>query len=95
MAAVAGLVVLIALMTPALAMHVGEPNSAALAQAGTAHDALADLEDIAAELDVPVHILGTTGGESLEIKGIMTLTLNEMREVYDIALERMIAGAHH
>jgi RND superfamily putative drug exporter len=31
-------------MAPALVMHVGGPSSAALAQAGTAHDALADLE---------------------------------------------------
>jgi phosphoribosylformylglycinamidine synthase len=56
---------------------------------------LADLEDIAAELDVPVHILGTTGGTSLEIKGILKLSLVEMSEIYDNALEKMIAGAHH
>jgi len=53
--------VLIALMTPALAMHVGEPNSAALAQAGTAHDALADLEDggVPAGVLTPITILTT------------------------------------
>jgi phosphoribosylformylglycinamidine synthase len=56
---------------------------------------LADFEDIAAELDVPIHILGTTGGTSLEIKGMLKLSLDEMRAVYDTALERVIAGAHH
>ena len=56
---------------------------------------LADLEDIAVELYVPVHILGTTGGTSLEIKGILKLSLVEMSEIYDNALEKMIAGAHH
>ncbi len=56
---------------------------------------LADLEDIAAELDVPVHVLGTTGGERLEIKGILDISLGDMVDVYDNALERMVTGAHH
>jgi phosphoribosylformylglycinamidine synthase subunit PurL len=55
---------------------------------------LADFEDIAAELDVPLHILGTTGGTALEIKGMLRLTLEEMSEVYETALEKMVAGAH-
>ncbi len=54
---------------------------------------LADLEDIAAELDVPLHILGTTGGTSLEIKGMLELGVDEMSEVYDTSLEKLIAGA--
>ena len=51
---------------------------------------LADLEDIAAELDVPLHILGTTGGTSLEVKGMLKLSVEEMTDVYENSLERLI-----
>jgi RND superfamily putative drug exporter len=43
-AAIAGTATLIALMLPALSMHVGEPSTAALAQSGPAHAALGALE---------------------------------------------------
>jgi putative drug exporter of the RND superfamily len=43
-AALAGTATLIALMLPALSMHVGEPSTAALAQSGPAHAALSDLK---------------------------------------------------
>ncbi len=44
-AALAGLVILAALMLPALSLHLGEPGSTAQATAGPAHDALATLTD--------------------------------------------------
>jgi RND superfamily putative drug exporter len=44
LAAIAGTATLIALMVPALSMHVGEPSTAALAQSGPAHTALTTLE---------------------------------------------------
>ncbi len=43
-AALAGTAALAALIIPAFSMHVGEPSTAALAQAGPAHTALATLE---------------------------------------------------
>jgi phosphoribosylformylglycinamidine synthase len=48
---------------------------------------------LAAEEGVPVNVLGTAGGSSLTVKGSFELTLGEMREVYENALQRMIAGA--
>ena len=44
LAAIAGTATLAALMLPTLSMHVGEPNTAALAQSGPAHTALSTLE---------------------------------------------------
>src|SRR5581483_7360101 len=44
LAAIAGTATLVALMLPSLSMHVGEPSTAALAQSGPAHAALATLE---------------------------------------------------
>jgi RND superfamily putative drug exporter len=44
LAAIAGTATLIALMLPALSMHVGEPSTAALAQSGPAHTALSSLQ---------------------------------------------------
>jgi len=69
-AATAGIVVLCALMPPALAMHVGEPNSAALAQSGTAHDALADLENggVPSGVLTPITIL-TTDTQAGDVTG--------------------------
>ncbi len=58
-------------------------------------ECLGGLEDIAGELDVPVHILGTTGGTSLVIEGLIDLSLQEMGETYEKSLEKMVAGAHH
>ncbi len=43
LAAIAGTAALAALMLPSLSMHVGEPSTAALAQAGPAHTALTTL----------------------------------------------------
>lgn len=53
---------------------------------------LADLEDLAAGLGVPLHVLGTTGGTSLEIKGVPELPLEEMAEVYETSLEKLLSG---
>jgi RND superfamily putative drug exporter len=44
-AALTGTAILAALMVPALSLHLGEPNAAAQATAGPAHDALATLTD--------------------------------------------------
>ena len=50
---------------------------------------------LAREAGVPVHKLGTVGGDSLSVKGAFELGLEQMRDVYENALEKMIAGAHH
>jgi phosphoribosylformylglycinamidine synthase len=56
---------------------------------------LADLQDVAGELGVPVHVLGTTGGTNLQVKGLFEIGVEEMRDVYETSLEKMIAGARH
>lgn len=56
---------------------------------------LADLQDVAGDLGVPLHVLGTTGGTALEVKGLFEIGLDDMRDVYETSLEKMIAGAHH
>ena len=45
LAALAGLGILVALMLPALSLHLGEPGSSAQATSGPAHDALVTLTD--------------------------------------------------
>jgi phosphoribosylformylglycinamidine synthase len=67
-------------------------ESQSRAVVGVPAQKLADLEDLAAELNVPLHVLGTTGGTALEIKGILELSLEAMRNVYENSLESMIAG---
>lgn len=44
---------------------------------------------------VPVRELGTVGGDSIRVAGVMGVALGEARELYDGALEKMVAGASH
>jgi phosphoribosylformylglycinamidine synthase II len=50
---------------------------------------------LAEELGVPVLVLGEVGGQALDINEVFEIDLDEMKETYDTALEKMIAGAHH
>jgi phosphoribosylformylglycinamidine synthase len=75
---------------PAHAAVFSESQSRAVV--GVPARMLAGLEDLAAELDVPLHILGTTGGTDLEIKGLFKLAVVEMTEVHGTSLEKMIVG---
>ena len=50
---------------------------------------------MAADAGVPLEVLGTVGGRSVSVKGAFELDLGAMREVYETALEKMVAGAHH
>jgi len=56
-------------------------------------DRLAALRNIASGLGVPLAVLGRTGGDSLVVEGVLSLSLEEMRDVYENSLERMITGA--
>src|SRR5215475_3148005 len=67
-AAVAGLAVIIALMLPALSLHLGTPGSTAEAQSGPAHNALMTLTrgGVPSGVITPAEVLtsGTPGGSS-------------------------------
>ena len=56
-------------------------------------DRLAALRNIASGLGVPLAVLGRTGGDSLVVEGVLSLSLEEMRDVHENSLERMITGA--
>lgn len=58
-AAAAGIIALLALMAPAVALHLGEPSSDALAQSGPAHEALATLQsgEVPSGILTPIVIL--------------------------------------
>jgi len=50
---------------------------------------------MASDLGVPVREIGLVGGDSVRVAGAFELDLAQIKEVYDTALEKMIAGAHH
>jgi phosphoribosylformylglycinamidine synthase len=50
---------------------------------------------MASDLGVPVREIGLVGGGSVRVAGAFELNLAQIKEVYDTALEKMIAGAHH
>lgn len=50
---------------------------------------------LADKIGVPVKEIGLVGGDSVRVAGAFDLDLGEIREVYDTALEKMAAGAHH
>jgi phosphoribosylformylglycinamidine synthase II len=56
---------------------------------------LEELREFAARLGVPLEVIGRTGGDSLDFIGAFSLPIEEMMDVYENSLERMIAGAHH
>jgi phosphoribosylformylglycinamidine synthase len=67
----------------------------ARALVSVAPDKLDEFTAMTRQKGVPVHALGTVGGDSLSVEGVCVLPLEEMRDVYENALEKMIAGAHH
>jgi phosphoribosylformylglycinamidine synthase len=52
-------------------------------------------KEIAAQLGVPLEVIGRTGGDTLKVEGAFNISLVKMKDVYMNSLERMIAGAHH
>ncbi len=56
---------------------------------------LVEFIETADGLGVPVRVLGAVGGDALNVDGILDFALDEMKVIYDTALERMVAGAHH
>jgi RND superfamily putative drug exporter len=64
LATIAGLGILVALMLPALSLHLGEPGSSAQAASGPAHDALATLTDggIPSGVITPAEVLVSAHG---------------------------------
>jgi len=53
------------------------------------------LEAMAAELGVPLRVIGKTGGKNIVIEGWLDLPVEEVSGIYETSLERMVAGAHH
>ena len=78
---------------PAHVELFSESQSRALVS--VAPEKLAALEERAAGRGVVMRVMGETGGDSLRVEGVLSLTLQEMEEAYLTSLERMIAGAHH
>jgi len=56
---------------------------------------LKTLEDLASENELPIRVLGKTGGKSLDLKGFRPLEIEHLGNLFFGSLERMIAGAHH
>ena len=50
---------------------------------------------LADEKGVSLRVLGEVGGQLLDVDEAFEVELDEMKAVYDTALEKMIAGAHH
>jgi len=53
------------------------------------------LKEIAHKLGVPLEVIGRTGGDSLEVEGTFSISLEKVKDIYMNSLEKMIAGAHH
>ena len=53
------------------------------------------LKEIAHKLGVPLEVIGRTGGDSLEVEGAFSISLEKVKDIYMNSLEKMIAGAHH
>jgi phosphoribosylformylglycinamidine synthase len=54
-----------------------------------------EFEELAKRNGVHFAAIGRTGGDTLKVKGALTIALAEMKDIYEGSLERMIAGAHH
>jgi phosphoribosylformylglycinamidine synthase len=52
------------------------------------------LKEIAGRLGVPLEVIGRTGGDRVDVEGAFSAPLEEIKDVYENSLERMIAGAH-
>jgi phosphoribosylformylglycinamidine synthase II len=79
-----------------LPLHVllfSESQSRALVSAPP--EKLGALEEIASQLGVPLEVIGETGGESLDVEGVFSISLEKLKDIYTNSLEKMIAGAHH
>jgi phosphoribosylformylglycinamidine synthase len=70
-------------------------ESQARALVSVAPENLTALTEMADDIGVPVRVLGTVCGRELKVEGAFDLALEEMSNVYETALEKMIAGAHH
>jgi len=53
------------------------------------------LKEISHKLGVPLEVIGRTGGDSLEVEGAFSISLEKVKDIYMNSLEKMIAGAHH
>lgn len=83
-------------LTGDLEHHVAlfsESQSRALVS--VAPEDLEAFESLAGEQGVPFFALGETGGDSLEVVGVFSLWLADLKAAYVGSLEKMIAGAHH
>jgi phosphoribosylformylglycinamidine synthase subunit PurL len=67
----------------------------ARALVSVAESDLEAFKELAGGLGVPASEIGTVGGDSLKVEGLIDLDLERMKSVYDGALEKMIAGAQH
>ncbi|MHB8895903.1 MAG: phosphoribosylformylglycinamidine synthase subunit PurL [Candidatus Geothermincolia bacterium] len=56
---------------------------------------LAAFQELAGKLGVPLREIGLVGGDTVRVAGAFELGLARIKEVYDTALEKMVAGAHH
>jgi phosphoribosylformylglycinamidine synthase len=54
-----------------------------------------ELVDLAATAEVPARRLGVTGGEALEVEGLFTLTLDEIRAAWRAPIPAAMAAAGH
>ncbi len=50
---------------------------------------------LADDKGVPCRDIGEVGGPTVSVTGSFELALDDIKEIYDSALEKMIAGAHH
>jgi len=79
-----------------LAPHVALfSESQARVLVSVAPENITALTEMADDCGVPVTVLGTTGGRTVKVEGAFDLSLEEASSVYESALEKMIAGAHH
>jgi phosphoribosylformylglycinamidine synthase len=55
-------------------------------------DDTAALEELAGTRGVPLRRLGTTGGDTLTVEGVLTIPLEELREAWTATLPRVLGG---
>ena len=66
-------------------------ESVARAVVAVPADRVADLEARAASYGVPVTRLGTTGGETLAVQGVLTVGVDELRTAHEATLPALFA----
>ncbi len=55
-------------------------------------EAVEDLIELCLRNEVPYAVIGTVGGDALEIEGLARVTLDQMRAAWESSLERMVHG---